>query len=85
MKIEITIFAFLAIASLGNSLNVTKDKEGRIVGGAAIDIRQAPYQVVLMASGRHICGGSIIARNFILTAAHCKRNLIKSILLLLLT
>jgi secreted trypsin-like serine protease len=72
MKVEITIFALLSIVSLGNSLNATDAKDGRIVGGVAIDIRQAPYQVVLMRNGAHICGGSIIARSFVLSAAHCK-------------
>ncbi|XP_041563303.1 trypsin zeta [Drosophila elegans] len=52
---------------------------GRIVGGYATDIAQVPYQISLRYKGittpqnayRHRCGGSIIAADKILTAAHC--------------
>jgi len=43
----------------------------RIVGGQIIDIRKASYQVSVQYNGNHICGGSVIAENIILTAAHC--------------
>lgn len=53
----------------------------RIVGGRAIDITDAPWQVSLQYNGRHFCGGSIISPNlgysnsskWILTAAHCTK------------
>ncbi|XP_031354556.1 trypsin alpha-3-like [Photinus pyralis] len=48
--------------------------DGRIVGGFDVTIEQVPYQVSLMVrpdSPYHICGGSIIAHDLILTAAHC--------------
>lgn len=47
---------------------------GKIVGGLPIDIDQAPYQISLQDRGFHICGGSIIAPNFVLTAAHCTQG-----------
>lgn len=46
-----------------------------VVGGATIEISEAPYQVRLSYEPDHAdgftCGGSILSENFILTAAHC--------------
>jgi len=43
----------------------------RIVGGEPTDINEHPWQVALQFRGDFFCGGSIIARKWILTAAHC--------------
>lgn len=45
--------------------------DGRIVGGFVTSIANYPYQVSLQYHNAHICGGSIVAQNIILTAAHC--------------
>lgn len=47
---------------------------GRIVGGQEADRHQFPYQVGLvlhLATGNGWCGGSLISRNYVMTAAHC--------------
>lgn len=47
----------------------------RIVGGASTDWRDWPWQVLLASpSGQGFCGGSIIASQWVLTAAHCVQD-----------
>lgn len=45
--------------------------QSRIVGGEDAASNQFPYQVSLRLNHSHICGGSIITPNYILTASHC--------------
>uniref|UniRef100_A0A8C6NXQ0 Transmembrane serine protease 3a n=1 Tax=Nothobranchius furzeri TaxID=105023 RepID=A0A8C6NXQ0_NOTFU len=47
----------------------------RIVGGNMSKPGQFPWQVSLHLNNEHICGGSIIAPNWIVTAAHCVYDL----------
>lgn len=44
---------------------------GKIVGGANVDIKNVPYQVSVNVKNEHECGGSLITKRHILTAAHC--------------
>jgi len=46
------------------------DDPRRIVGGEDADIKDHPWQVALEVDGE-LCGGVIIAQNWVLTAAHC--------------
>jgi len=45
--------------------------EKRIVGGQFSKPHAYPWLVGIKLNGKHICGGSIIAQQWILTAAHC--------------
>lgn len=45
--------------------------EGRIVGGKNATIEEFPYAVSLQVFTSHSCGGSILSKTKILTAAHC--------------
>uniref|UniRef100_A0A6M2DZR7 Putative trypsin-like serine protease n=1 Tax=Xenopsylla cheopis TaxID=163159 RepID=A0A6M2DZR7_XENCH len=47
----------------------------RIIGGAAAENSSAPYQVSLRdVNNTHFCGGAIINKKWIVTAAHCFNN-----------
>ncbi|XP_029435069.1 transmembrane protease serine 3 [Rhinatrema bivittatum] len=47
----------------------------RIVGGNASSEGQWPWQVSLQFQGIHLCGGSLITSQWIVTAAHCVNEL----------
>ncbi|KAH1000429.1 hypothetical protein HUJ04_000338, partial [Dendroctonus ponderosae] len=42
-----------------------------IIGGSPADIRNYPYQVLLLINNKANCGGSIISEKFVISAAHC--------------
>lgn len=44
---------------------------GRIIGGKAAEEGQFPHQVSIRNNGIHICGGSIINQQWVLTVAEC--------------
>lgn len=46
----------------------------RIFNGKNAQIEQYPYHVSLEFNGKYFCGGSIIAENYVLTAAHCSNS-----------
>ncbi|XP_013099159.1 trypsin delta [Stomoxys calcitrans] len=58
------------------------EKDPRIIGGQAISIQMAPWQVSVrlkvyeaeMYGYGHICGGSVISQRVVVTAAHCILN-----------
>ncbi|KAL4779899.1 trypsin-like cysteine/serine peptidase domain-containing protein [Aspergillus varians] len=45
--------------------------EEAIVGGSEGRIEDFPYQIGLLSRGSLICGGSIISKNYVVTAGHC--------------
>ncbi|CAG7687337.1 unnamed protein product [Allacma fusca] len=42
-----------------------------IVGGSPAEEKEFPYQLSLQINSRAVCGASLIAPNYVLTAAHC--------------
>lgn len=65
---ELSIFLILTLSLIVLS---GAHPTSRIVGGVDAVEGQFPHQISLRRNGSHICGGSIISRNYILTAAHC--------------
>ncbi|XP_057696210.1 serine protease 57-like [Corythoichthys intestinalis] len=43
-----------------------------IVGGRDAPPHSRPYMASLQVQGQHICGGSLVKEDFVLTAAHCR-------------
>ncbi|EDW65431.1 serine protease SP24D [Drosophila virilis] len=60
-----------AAISVAVSSSNSNGSSGRVVGGEDAARAQFPHQISLRNRGSHSCGGSIISRNYVLTAAHC--------------
>lgn len=52
--------------------------ENRIVGGRPTGINHYPWIARIVYDGHFHCGASLIAENYVVTAAHCVRKLKKS-------
>ncbi|OCT92534.1 hypothetical protein XELAEV_18015590mg [Xenopus laevis] len=50
-------------------------KRGRIVGGDMCPKGECPWQALLMYDKTFICGGTLIAPDWVITAAHCLKPL----------
>nr|XP_023022215.1 trypsin-3-like [Leptinotarsa decemlineata] len=50
------------------------DESLRIYGGHESEIEDVPYIASVMFANIHLCGGSILSKSWIITAAHCVVN-----------
>ncbi|KAM8709128.1 hypothetical protein ACLKA7_016010 [Drosophila subpalustris] len=73
---EHTFLSRLQLGSFSSNPNITaieqaEELPNRIVNGKRIPCQRAPYQAALHYKRQFVCGGSILSRYWILTAAHC--------------
>lgn len=64
------IAALIAQATALNAPTIA-ERGSDIVGGQETDITEVPYQVNFRLGGQNNCGGTILNKDTILTAAHC--------------
>jgi secreted trypsin-like serine protease len=70
----VSLILGISLSNAVTAQETIKLGERRIVGGEKTNIKEHPWQVALkvkLSKGTFLCGGSIIAEKWALTAAHC--------------
>lgn len=62
---------FLIFSFLLASTTVHSKMAERIVGGKDAQEKEVPFIVSLRKFGGHLCGGALVNKNWVVTAAHC--------------
>uniref|UniRef100_A0A8C6ISI0 Uncharacterized protein n=1 Tax=Melopsittacus undulatus TaxID=13146 RepID=A0A8C6ISI0_MELUD len=63
----------------GSLLWAAWQPRGRILGGYEAKPHLRPYMASLQLDGQHICGGFLIAKQWVLSAAHCTEETLHSL------
>ncbi|XP_069914560.1 complement factor D [Oryctolagus cuniculus] len=59
-----------ALVLLGAAVCAAQPR-GRILGGAVAEPHARPYMASVQVDGTHVCGGVLLAEEWVLSAAHC--------------
>ena len=70
LKAQLLAAALIASASVSFA-KPAKEFNSKIVGGVEASVGEFPFIVSLHRTTSHFCGGSLIAPDWVLTAAHC--------------
>ncbi|XP_033943248.1 chymotrypsin-like elastase family member 2A [Pseudochaenichthys georgianus] len=72
---RLVVFAFLVASAYGCGLPTFPPVLSRVVAGEDVRPHSWPWQISLKSDGsgrwRHVCGGTLISSDWVLTAAHC--------------
>jgi hypothetical protein len=67
----LALLTTLVLAACSQAPIPTNELEPQIVGGTVATPGEYPWMAQLKYRGRFSCGGSLVARSWVLTAAHC--------------